>query len=102
MKPPATSEPRIEFILKNSLAIERKSPFESKDKMIQHIKDVIDSMYAVELRDNVNEFLAISDRQAIITINGANKDRAKVLIDNVTILLKVCPHFGQDTSLTNV
>ena len=59
-------------------------------------------MDAVVLCDNVNEFLAISDRQAIITINGANKDRVKVLIDKVTILLKDCPHFGQDNSFTNV
>ena len=62
--------------------------------MIQHIKDAIDSMDAVVLHDNVNEFLAITDKQAIITIVGANKDRAKVLIDKVTILLKGCPHFG--------
>ena len=59
--------------------------------MIQTIKDAIDSMDAVELCDKMNGFLAISPRQAIITINSANQDSAKSLIDKVAILLKDCP-----------
>ena len=69
--------------------------------MIKKIKYVIESLDATELRENF-EFLAISDRQAIITIKSADKDMTKLLINEATTFLKDCAHFGQDISLTNI
>ena len=53
-------------------------------------------------KQKVNEFLPISDKQAIIIINDADLERTGILIDKVTILLNKYPHFGKETSQTNV
>ena len=78
------------------LALEVKYPRQGGGFKPAFIKDANKSMDVTELQDNVNEFLAISDRQAIITIKGVDMDRTRILIDKVTILLKDCAHFGQD------
>ena len=40
----AASETNTEMVLKSSLVVEQKNPLESKDKMIQTIKEAIHSM----------------------------------------------------------
>ena len=99
---PTTSESNSEKVLKKSLAVERKVPFESKKKIVEIIKDAIVSMDPVIKRYNVNQFMRINPKQAIITINGVDQERLKILIDKVSILVKKCPLLGQDVSLTIV
>ena len=101
MEQPTAVETSTESVNQNSLAIDRKDSFKSKDILFQKIKDAIESLDATKLRENF-EFLAISDRKAIITLKSVDKERSKLLLNEVTTLLKGCTHFGQDISLTNV
>ena len=82
---PTSGETNYEKVLKNSLAVEQKVPFESKDKMVEAIKDAIDSMDLAGKRENVKQLLPISSKQAIITINGVDQERTKMLMDKVAI-----------------
>ena len=45
-------EPNTESVIKNSLAVEQKDSFESKDIMIQYIRDAIESLDVIKLRKN--------------------------------------------------
>ena len=101
MEQPTEVETSTESVIKHSLATDRKDSYKSKEILIQKIIDAIESLDASELRENF-EFLAISDRKAIITLKSVDKERSKLLINEVTTLLKGCTHFGQDISLTNV
>ena len=99
-----TSVPAVhcpQKVLKNSLAVDRRTSYESKEAMIQHIKEALQTLSPADV-DKVNEFPPISNRQVIITINDADVRRTEILIDKFTILINGDPHFGKEASVTNV
>ena len=89
-----------EYVKKNFLGISCGNEQPWKEDLVCLVREDIESVGATAIRDNLQEFLPLSKKKLIITVNPTNSDKTPKMIEKLSVQIKKMPDLGLETSLT--